>query len=224
MIDVDEAAVLGALRSLPGIADAQLTGGSLQLDLAPDADEADVAAAVARLLKDRFGLGIATGAGAALADVLPLHPDGAGADWRPLRKADAPVPAAASRAALGRLRLVPSGLGVTVQVELSWSAPNPHATVGVADGPATSEGVRRAVACAALDAVNREIGPDVRLDLADFAVSQVGGHKVAVVRVTWSGANGIAALTGASDVRDDVRAALVRAVLAATNRKLTEPV
>ena len=224
MAEVDEGVLLGALRSLPGVADAQLVAGNLQLDLTSDADEATVAAGVSRLLKDRFGLGIATPGEGSLAAVLQLRPAPAASEAAEFAVAPDPVPAAASRARLGRLRLVPAELGIEVQVELTWQEPREHQTVGTADGPATSDGVRRAVAEAALRAVNLEIGDAVRLDVAEFAVAAVGAHKVAIVRVTWSGVSGITSLTGASDVRDDVRAALVRAVLAATNRKLTEPI
>jgi hypothetical protein len=268
---LDEAAVIRALLQVPGVASAHIDTsgegeGVLQLDLTPSADEVLLAAAVRRVLRDRFGLGVAverietgaddglrpaeaTGSGDPLAAVLQLRP-------APLARAphapppsppaalppvptpppapptaratrppepDPAAPVAGVRPHVGRLQVSAQGLGAAVSIELTWadaSVGGSHTTVGQAEGPTTPEGVRRAVADATLRAVNAEVGPNVRLDLGDFTVVPLGQHKVAVVRIILSSAAGVTALTGASDVRDDVRQALVRAILTATNRRL----
>jgi len=262
---LDEAAVARSLLSVPGDIAARIDPepdgpGTLIVDLAPGVDDTALGTAVSRLLRERFGLGVAvqriepvdaTGQQGPtqydndpMAAVLQLRP-------APLSKAadSAPVPdwpASATsspglnpgaalpsapkpgpRPKLGRLGLTQAGLGISAVVDLTWPgdvAVGPHRTVGEADGPATTDGVRRAVATATARCLTAELSPGVRVDLDDFTIATLGQRKVAVVRVIWSSAEGIVALTGASDVRDDVRQALVRAVLAATNRKVSRPV
>lgn len=248
MTTPDADAVVRALLEVRGIADARIepapgTPGNLVLELTPDADSAAVAVAVRGLLRDRFGLGVAPepARGGApgpstdevLAAVLHLRPvaeaeskrpaEAGSPEEKPDRRPEPPPlgPGFGARPELGRLRLAPEGLGIAVAVELAWPDGG-DGSVGQASAPNTGDGVRRAVAEAALRAVNERLGQQVRLDLADLAVVPVGSHRVAVVRAVWSDAGGVVTVTGASDVRDDVRQAVVRAVLAATNRRLVQ--
>jgi hypothetical protein len=283
MSALDEAAVIRALLQVPGVAAAHIDTsaegeGLLQLDLTPAADEVLLAAAVRRVLRDRFGLGVAVerietgadggsrpaeiaGSGDPLAAVFQLRPallakapqvapnspppppaasptaptpppqatPGPASPTAPAARPpelDPAAPVAGVRPHVGRLQVSALELGAAVSIELTWAGASfggGHTTVGKAEGPTTPEGVRRAVAEAALRAVNAEVGPKVRLDLGDFTVVPLGQHKVAVVRIILSSAAGVTALTGASDVRDDVRQALVRAILMATNRRLLPP-
>jgi hypothetical protein len=148
-------------------------------------------------------------AGAVSPDLSP-SPDESG---RPLDGQDL-----APRLAIARLTVSADGLGLEATVtlirgELEFS--------GSADGPSTPAAVHRIVAAATIAALADVLGPDHRVDVEAVSVTPVGeGTTVAVVQVVWATVEGSERLTGASEVRDDPRQAVIRATLDAVNRRL----
>jgi hypothetical protein len=146
------------------------------------------------------------------------HPAGAGP---PNPAVCAPPPADgdddAPRLAIARLTVTNDGLGVTATVtllrgDLEFS--------GTADGPSTPTALHRIVAAATIRALSDLLGPEHRVDVEAVTVTQVGDGAVAVVQVVWATLDGTERLTGASEVRDDPRRAVIRATLDAVNRRL----
>lgn len=135
----------------------------------------------------------------------------------------------ASRLVIRRLQVSASGLGVGVAVTLG--APRGD-VVGRAEGPTTVGGVHRAVAAATAEAVREAVaeawqgtsreGSPVRVDVDALDVPALGAGRVVVVQLTVTTVAGSERLTGASEVRDDVRQAVVRATLDAVNRRLED--
>jgi hypothetical protein len=122
-----------------------------------------------------------------------------------------------SRMSVVRLTISADGLGVTASVHLT------HRDVeymGVAEGPAAGSAVNRTVAEATVRAISSAVGDSVRLDVESVALTPVGDERVAVVQVVLTTASGSQRLTGAAEVRDDVRQAVIRATLDAVNRRL----
>lgn len=134
-----------------------------------------------------------------------------------------------SRLVIRRLQVSASGLGVAVAVTLG--APRGD-VVGRAEGPTTVGGVHRAVAAATAEAVREAVaaawrgtsreGSPVRVDVDALDVPALGAGRVVVVQLTVTTVAGSERLTGASEVRDDVRQAVVRATLDAVNRRLED--
>jgi hypothetical protein len=116
-----------------------------------------------------------------------------------------------------RLQIAPAEQGVTATVTLSRLGRH-H--VGSAHGSATTYGVHRAVADATVVAAQGAAGSLVQLEIVSVDVPVIGGKRVAVVQVSVATIDGKERLTGASEVRDDTRHAVVRAALDAINRRL----
>jgi hypothetical protein len=141
---IDYAEIVAALRAVPGVAEADVEPdaegegvGMLRLGLTPGVDEVQVATKVGRLLRERFGLGVD-------ADQVQLIED-------------APVPELPTqnngrRPVISRMQLVSSGLDVTATVSLIY---NDEVVRGESTGTATQSGVHRAVASAALRALEQ---------------------------------------------------------------------
>lgn len=126
---------------------------------------------------------------------------------------------AESRLAIAQLTLAADGLGMRAVVCLSFAGVD---FVGNAVGSSTSAGVNRSVAEATLGAVSNAIDFRERLDLEAVVLTNVNDQRVAVVQVVRIHAGGSERLTGASEVRDDVRQAVIRATLDSVNRRLSE--
>jgi hypothetical protein len=204
----DYAEIVAALRTVPGVAEADVepddAGGGLgllRLGLSPGVDEVQVASKVGRLLRERFGLGVD-------ADQVQLIEDATTPD----------VPAqAGKRPIISRMQLVSSGLEVTATVSLSFR----EGTVsGASTGTATQSGVQRAVATASLRAIEELIGGRARFELEHVEVSRSGRDRTALVSVTMVSGTGTDRLTGSAVVREDARQAVIRAALDAVNRRL----
>lgn len=206
-------ALVAAVLAVPGIAAAALlapTGagpdaGALQLTLAPGADATAVAAAVVELLRARaFG-------------VAPLPAPRHAAEPSPLPGPAQVVPEAVppSRLAIERVQVRSAGLGVDVVVTLrlgerSWP--------GEASTAATPTAVHRAVAVATARAVEQAAGGALRLEVEQVEI--VAGGRTALAVLTLVTERATERLSGASVVREDVRQAVIRATLAAVNRRL----
>ncbi len=150
--------IVAALREVPGVADADVEPdgegdglGLLRLGLAPGVDEVEVASAVGRLLRERFGLGVD-------ADRVQLVEDMQADVEDPAIEDDEPHETDRFRPAIRRMHIISSGLQVAAEVTLSISGSAARAAaetsaVGRAEGTATQSGVQRAVATATLRAV-----------------------------------------------------------------------
>ncbi len=128
-------------------------------------------------------------------------------------------PESPARLAIARLTLAADGLGMRALVCLSYGEVE---FIGTAHGSSTSSGVNRSVAEATLEAVSHAISHRERLDLEAVVITNVSDHRVAVVQVVRFPGGAAERLTGASEVRDDVRQAVIRATLDAVNRRLSE--
>ena len=146
------------------------------------------------------------------------HPAGVGHDGSPTT----PARRSRERVAVARLALSADGLGVTATVTLTHDGVE-HS--GSAEGPTTPAALHRCVASATLRALAPSLASTaVRLDVDAVAIVPVGDCSVAVVRVIRLTPDGAEHLTGASEVRDDPRYAVIRATLDAVNRRLLHDV
>ena len=209
----DYAEIVAALRAVPGVADADVepdaAGGGLgllRLGLAPGVDEVAfviaVATSVGRLLREQFGLGVD-------ADQVQLIEDAAANDVPDQPNGRRPV--------ISRMQLVSSGLDVTATVQLSY---RDQLVRGESTGTATQTGVHRAVATAALHAIEQLIGNRARFEVDHVEVTPTGRDRTVLVSVTMVSGSGTDRLTGSAVVREDVRQAAIRAALDAVNRRL----
>ena len=137
----------------------------------------------------------------------------------PARSRPAPVAPAAStgRLVIERVQLVSARLGITVSVTLRSGE---LSVVGEVEGPATSTALHRTVAAATLRAVEAVVDGDVRFDVEHVEIASTGTERTALVVLSLVTERGSQRLSGASVVRDDARQAVIRAVLAAVNRRV----
>jgi hypothetical protein len=259
----DHRDLVAALLGVPGVAAAAVEPigdgpGTLRLQLASGADEVDVAGAVNRLLRSRFGLavdsdrvrvveesGIVPAADVPVEDdttdgdesdddesqddagtpaaggVLPPAPEPA-ADAGAQSSLDdhaepAPRPTGSARLVIDRVQLVSAGLGVTVSVTLRSGE---RSAVGEAEGAATTSALHRSVAAATLRAVEAVVEHQVRFDVEHVEIAVTGEERTALVVVSMLTERATQRLSGASVVREDVRQAVIRGVLAAVNRRV----
>jgi hypothetical protein len=256
----DHRDLVAALLGVPGVAAAAVEPlgggpGTLRLQLVSGADEVDVAGAVNRLLRSRYGLAVdadrvrvlegsgpaSTGlAGTPVArtpvpvrEPVAERPNGHRTASEPppapaptpepaTEPAPAPAPAPVTVSSTGRLliervQLVSAGLGVSVSVTLRSGD---RAVVGEAEGAATALALNRTVAEATLRAVESVVGQDVRFFVEHLELAATGDERTALVVLSMLTDRATQRLSGASVVREDVRQAVIRAVLAAVNRRV----
>ena len=207
---VGVAALLAAVRAVPGVRDAQVRTSAdgdrtLRLDLADGADGVAVATLVSKVLDERLGVVVDPTRSFMVEDATTN------------RESSPPVDAPRRRVLMERLQVVTSGLDASVEVNLSSAE---QRVVGTATGPAVEAAVLRTVATATLGAVDSLIEGRGRCGLDHAEVTEVGGDRVAVTVVTLLTPGRVDRLAGAVLVRGDARQAMVRAVLAALNRRL----
>jgi hypothetical protein len=121
------------------------------------------------------------------------------------------------RLSIQRVQMVSAGLGVVATVQLGFEG---ALFDGKADGAATATSVHRSVAAATLRAVEQVVGGRARFEVEHLEVTVAGHDRTALVVVTMLTGRGSERLSGASVVREDVRQAVIRSVLAAVNRRL----
>jgi hypothetical protein len=254
----DHRDLVAALLGVPGVAAAAVEPlgggpGTLRLQLVSGADEVDVAGAVNRLLRSRFGLAVDAdrvrvleGSGPASTGLagtpvqrtpvpvrepaaerpnghrLPPKPPPAPAPAPEPAAEPEPAPAPVTVSSTGRLliervQLVSAGLGVSVSVTLRSGD---RAVVGEAEGAATALALNRTVAEATLRAVESVVGQDVRFFVEHVELAATGDERTALVVLSMLTDRATQRLSGASVVREDVRQAVIRAVLAAVNRRV----
>jgi hypothetical protein len=127
------------------------------------------------------------------------------------------VPLAHRRLVIERVQLVSADLGVTVSVGLRSGD---RSFAGESEGAATTSALLRSIAAATLRAVEQVVGGAARFDVEHVEIASTGEEQTALVVVSMVTARGNQRLSGASVVRDDARQAVIRAVLAAVNRRL----
>ena len=211
MTVADYAEIVAALRAVPGVAEADVEPddeggglGLLRLGLVPGVDEVQVATTVGRMLRERFGLGVD-------ADQVQLIEDAA------TPTPELPRQSNGRRPVISRMQLVSSGLEVTATVALIYQ----DAVVrGESTGTATQSGVHRAVATAALRALEQLVDAKARFEVDQVEVTPNGRDRTVLVAVTMVSGGGTDRLTGTAVVREDVRQATIRAALDAVNRRL----
>jgi hypothetical protein len=224
--------------------------GTLRLQLVSGVDEVQVAGEVNRLLRSQFGLAVdadrvrvldepGPGRGVPLAarvgpTVLPTVGNTAAAP-APLRPAPppapppaplqlvdepapSPAPARTGRLVIERVQMVSAGLGVTVTVTLGGAGAT--SVSGEAEGAATTLSLHRSVASATLRAVEAVVQGKVRFDVEHVEIANTGEGRTALVVISLLTDRGTQRLCGASVVREDPRQAVIRAVLAAVNRRI----
>ncbi|HLL68346.1 MAG TPA: hypothetical protein VK453_21905 [Micromonosporaceae bacterium] len=147
----------------------------------------------------------------------------------PVAQAESAVPVAPTESAVPRPRVVIEHVQVTtenvdaiVEVRLANGG---SAKVGVASGPAVDGYVLRLCAVAAGAAVDqllepRDGGPVGRCYIEHASVVTLGSSQVAVVVLLLVSSGWVEQLTGSALVEGDARQAIVRATLAAVNRRV----
>jgi len=241
----DHRDLVAALLGVPGVAAAAVEPlgggpGTLRLQLVSGADEVDVAGAVNRLLRSRFGLAVDAdrvrvlgGTGPASAGLAgtpaglagtpavaapQLAPEAEPSDAVDERAEEPASPrAVSSRLVIDRVQLVSAGLGVTVSVTLRAGD---RSVVGEAEGAATATALHRSVAEATLRAVEAVVDQKVRFAVEHVEIASTGEERTALVVVSMLTERVTQRLSGASVVREDVRQAVIRGVLAAVNRRV----
>jgi hypothetical protein len=239
----DHRDLVTALLGVDGVAEAAVERGdddddlgSLRLQLMPGADEVAVAGAVNDLLRARFGLAVDTdrvrvleeSANSTEHDELDHRdqPDvssaGAPAAPSPLTAVRTPhLPqvhmARPGRLTIQRVQMMTAGLGVVATVQLGLEG---AVYEGTAEGAATVTSVHRSVAIATLRAVESVVDGRARFEVEHLEVAISGLDRTALVVITMLTGQANERLSGASVVREDIRQAVVRAVLAAVNRRL----
>ncbi|MGZ4589766.1 MAG: hypothetical protein ACXV2I_03110 [Actinomycetes bacterium] len=121
------------------------------------------------------------------------------------------------RLAIKRVELVSAGLGVAVTVSLGRGG---RTVTGEAEGAATQSGVHRSVATATLRAVESVVEGQARFEVEHIELARTGADQTVLVVLTMVTGRSVQRLSGASVVREDVRQAVVRAVLDAVNRRM----
>jgi hypothetical protein len=236
---LDRRALVAALKAVQGVLDADVAPdseggiGTLRLDLAAGVDEAAVAGQVSRVLREQFGLGVDADRVELVEkpDLQVIHdePEPAAAAPAPAERVSVeehvsetpgmalPEPRLAGRPSIAKMHLVSAGLDVTASVTLASSG---RTATGESRGLASPYGVHRAVAVATLRAVEELVGGVARVELEHLEITPMGTERTVVVLLTLLTSQGSEHLTGAAQVRDDVRQAVIRATLDALNRRL----
>jgi hypothetical protein len=241
----DHRDLVTALLGVEGVAEAAVERGdddddlgSLRLQLMPGADEVAVAGAVNDLLRARFGLAVDTDRVRVLEESAPPteldeldelverdEPDAATAGAGPpspltaVRTPHLPQVhmARPGRLTIRRVQMLTAGLGVVATVQLGLEG---AVYEGTAEGAATVTSVHRSVAIATLRAVESVVDARAKFEVEHLEVAISGLDRTALVVITMLTGRASERLSGASVVREDIRQAVVRAVLAAVNRRL----
>jgi hypothetical protein len=222
--------------------------GTLRLTLEPGSDEVAVAAAVNRVLREQFGLTVDSNRVAVVDESTMRRPRRSAPEGRTLWEQqgkggwavegetvstigtstdtnmeslgirEVTLPSArGSRLLIDRLQLSSADLTVDAEVTLALHG---ETYVGRAQAGATPTSIQRAVAQATLRAVEECIRYEARFEVEHLEVPVMGSERAVLVEISMVTKRGTERFTGVSAVRDDVRAAVVRASLAALNRRL----
>lgn len=122
------------------------------------------------------------------------------------------------RLRLDRVQVMTRGMDVTATVVLSAGG---RQHTGVCEAAATPGGHLRSLATATAAAMESATGGQCRFEVEATDVTSVAGQEAAVVVLSILSERGTETLTGACPVGDDAQRAMVKAVLAASNRRLS---
>jgi hypothetical protein len=235
---VDPGSLLDAVRALDGVTDAALGPDpaghqSLRLTLADGVDDAVMAARVADLLDGKFGVPVDARRSKLVeytgADRRASGPEEHDTSSVVLPTVDVEAVVAAPRVRpttpygharsvlFERMTAVTSIGEFGAEVVLSTAAG--HST-GRASGPANDGSALHTVARAALAAMDGILAGAGRCSFDDAHVALVGGRRVVVVALTLLTPGYTERLTGSAAVDEDTRQAVVRACLAALDRRV----
>jgi hypothetical protein len=242
----DLASVLDAVRGVRDVRDAHLrwnvtAGHTLRIEFADGANETEVTRAVVRLLREKMGLTAAPwlGSDEATLDRPMSRPRGV-ASPGPASARVAMRPRGAPGVTGGQPLPRPSGvdaprlvlenvtvtrLGPEATVEVKLALPGRAASAaGVGRGPGVDAYLSRLAATAAADAADRALAAGgsarARVFVEHVSVVPFGVVEVAVVVLLLSYDGQNEQLAGSAIVGDDPQQAVVRATLAALNRRL----
>jgi hypothetical protein len=230
---VDPRRLLDAVRDLDGVTDAALGPDAaghqaLRLTLADGVDDAVVAASVADLLDGRFGVPVDATRSRLVEYAGPDRRTGVEPEVTPVTpsvEVEAVVEVTRTRpSAYGhprtvlfeRMTVVTSVEEIGAEVVLSTAGGRSTGRASGASGGSALHTVARA-ALAAVDGVLAGVG---RCAFEDAHVALVGGRRVALVAITLLTPGHSERLTGSAAVEDDTRQAIVRACLAALDRRV----
>ncbi|HEV7826542.1 MAG TPA: hypothetical protein VGP02_16720 [Mycobacteriales bacterium] len=236
---VDARSLLDAVRALDGVTDATLgpdAAGhhSLRLTLADGVDDAAVAARVADVLDGRFGVPVDARRSEPAEYTGPERRSGT-PERRLPRTASVVVPTVDVESVMEAVRLRPSTpyghprsvlfQRMTVvtsvgefgaEVVLSTAAGR---STGRASGPANDGSALHTVSRAALAAMDGILAGVGRCSFEDAHVALVGGRRTVLVAITLLTPGNAERLVGCAAVEEDTRQAVVRACLAALDRR-----
>lgn len=122
------------------------------------------------------------------------------------------------RLVLERVQQVTEGMTTTSTVVLSHGT---HLHTGVADGAATVGGAHRSLAAATARALESAASGRLRLDVHTADLVACAGERTAVVVLNVMTRRGAERLSGASIAGEEAGRAVVKAVLAACNRRIS---
>ena len=185
----DHLDIVAALREVPGVADADVEPdgdgdglGLLRLGLAPGVDEVEVASAVGRLLRERFGLGVDAERVQLVEDMQTDAEDPAIEDDEDARQRQ--VPARDQAHAHHLVGVAGRRRGHVVDLRFRCTISLGDRDVGRAEGTATQSGVQRAVATATLRAVEELLGGRARFELDLVELTPTGRDRAVLVALT----------------------------------------
>jgi hypothetical protein len=237
-VDGTYAAVERAIAGVPGVLKASVvasdtTGaGRLRLRVAPGEDRDAVSWAVATTLRERFGIPLDP---AAIRPAPEQEEDPVPDETRPMDAAADPLAALeqavagrlqvsaptatgdATRAAIGDLATQQGRAAVAVTATLEHRGRTATAAV---DALATSRARWRAVAQATLTALGELTDGQLRAEVVRVTIETADAPATVTVVVTLVTERGEEHLAGAALLRDDPEGAVMRATLAAVNRRI----
>jgi hypothetical protein len=235
----DVTVVLQAVRSVPGVKEAQLRwnsgyGHTLRVEFVPGADEGEVTREVGRMLRETMGLTTQPGPPGGYGGTIPgtrLSPEENTLERQ--RRSAGPARTARSagagsgRVVLDHVQVTTLGMDTAVEVRLTVSGGQLAGTVakGTRKGPAVDEYRLRLAADAAADAIDQLLldpsaGPRGRCVVDHVAVVPFGAIEVAVVVALLMTGAEATKVSGSAIVASDPRHAVVTATLSAVNGQL----
>jgi hypothetical protein len=230
---VDLQAVLGAVRQVPEVRDAQLgwndqAGHTLRIEFIDGVDESAVTRSVVRLLRSRLGMAPPGGEEPTLdrpysstpgrGTLRPARP-ASGAPTTGARPLPRPYGSQAPRLQLENVNV--TRLGAEASVEVRLRRPTTGAVaVGEGRGPGVDAYLSRLAATAAAHAIDQALAGRGKVFVEHVSVVPFGVVEVAVVvlLLTYDGVT--EQHSGSAIVGDDPHVAVVRATLGALNRRL----
>jgi hypothetical protein len=231
---VDLEAVLGAVRQVPQVRDAQLrwnaqAGHTLRIEFADGVDEGEVTRSVVRLLRAKLGLATQPSAEEPTVDS-PFRgrvPMGAGrlarAGTQSGRSLPRPSGVDVPRLVVDNVTVTRTGAEATVEVRLRRPGTGLTA-VGEGRGPGVDAYLSRLAATAAAHAVDQTLtaagASRGKVFVEHVSVVPFGAVEVAVAVLVLTFDGAAEQVSGSAIVGDDPHVAVVRATLAALNRRL----